>query len=187
MAHVFKRAKTLRTRQHWSGNVGQFVEDDLELPDGRLVRLAVLRHPGAAAIVPFVDADHVVLLRQYRHAVSDTLWEVPAGKLDPGETPETCARRELEEETGYTAANLHSLGHVLPTPGFTDEIIHLYAATNLTFGKQDLDNDEAIETEVVPYARAVEMARNGELSDGKSIVALFRAEPIRDLLISPLR
>jgi len=179
MAHNFSPAKTLERKEIWRGSVGSFGEDDVELPNGRRTTLALLKHPGAAAVVPFVDEEHVLLLRQYRYAAGDTLWEIPAGKLDPQESPEHCALRELEEETGYSAERLTSLGHILTTPGFTDEVIHLYAAFDLKRGTLNLDADEAIETEILPFATVVTMACTGEIRDGKSVAALLRAHVLR--------
>jgi len=175
MAHEFLPAKTLERRELWQGNVGTFGEDDIELSDGRRTTLALLKHPGAAAVVPFLDDRHVLLLRQYRYAAGATLWEIPAGKLDAGESPEHCARRELEEETGYNAERLISLGTILTTPGFTDEVIHLYAAFDLKRGTRNLDADESIETAILPFDVAVRMACDSEISDGKSVAALLRA------------
>ena len=120
MTYVFDDAKTLSRREIWAGSVGRFGEDEIELPDGRRFTLGLLHHPGAAAIVPILDDGRVLLLRQYRYAARQTLWEVPAGKLDAGESPEAGAKRELEEETGYVADSLVSLGAILVTPGYSD-------------------------------------------------------------------
>jgi ADP-ribose pyrophosphatase len=121
--------------------------EDVVLPNGRHVRLDMVRHPGAAAIVPFEDERTVLLIRQYRHAAGGFIWEIPAGKLD-GDTPEVCAHKELAEEAGRRAARLVPLGSVFTTPGFTDEVIHLFAAFDLTPVPQALEHDEVIE--VVP-------------------------------------
>jgi ADP-ribose pyrophosphatase len=145
-----------------------------ELPGGRVVDLDVVRHPGAAAIVPFEDDDHVLLIRQYRHAVGGTIWEVPAGKLD-GEAPERCAARELEEEVGRRAGRLVRLASILTTPGFTDEVIHLFAAFDLEPVPQRLEADEVIEVVPTPFDRALAMVWSGEVRDGKSSLALLHA------------
>jgi ADP-ribose pyrophosphatase len=147
----------------------------VELPDGRRCELAVLHHPGASAVVPFVSDTDVLLLRQFRYAAGGTVWEVPAGKLDPGESPEVCAGRELEEETGYVAGTLTRLGQTLTTPGFTDEVIHLFVARDLSPGRRNLDPTETIEVERVPLVRAVEMVRQGEILDAKSVIAILLA------------
>ena len=148
--------------------------DDVELPGGRRIELEVVRHPGAAAVVPFASADHVVLIHQFRHAVGGTIWEVPAGKLD-GEAPEVCAARELEEEAGLRAGRLERLGAIWTTPGFTDERIHLFAAYDLVTVPQRLQEDEVLDVVEMPLARAVGMIWTGELTDAKSALALLHA------------
>jgi ADP-ribose pyrophosphatase len=162
-------------RELWTGSVGSFGIDTVELPTGRVAELAILKHPGAAAVVPFLDHDHVVLLRQFRHAAGGTIWEVPAGKLDGTEDPALCAARELTEETGYRSARIERTGAIFTTPGFTDEKIHLFAAFDLTPGASAHEAHEVIESHVVPLARALAMIANGEISDAKSIAALYLA------------
>jgi ADP-ribose pyrophosphatase len=146
---------------------------DAELPDGKRVQLEIVEHPGAAAVVPFVDAERILLLRQYRFAAGGTIWEVPAGKLDPGESPETCAGRELEEETGYRAGRLVRTGEILTTPGFSDERIHLYAAYDLVPTRTAHSHGEVIEVHELPLSEALAMVDRGEIIDAKSIVALY--------------
>jgi ADP-ribose pyrophosphatase len=155
--------------------VGRFGEDDIELPDGRRFTLAVLQHPGACAVVPVLPDGRVVMLRQYRYAVHQTLWEVPAGKLDPGESLEQCAQRELEEETGYRAGQLISLGSIVTTPGFCDERIHLFLARDLSAGTQALADNESIECTSLPFSEVLGMAENAEISDAKTAIAILRA------------
>jgi ADP-ribose pyrophosphatase len=137
--------------------------------------LDVVRHPGAAAVVPFLDDDEVLLIRQYRHATGGTIWEVPAGKLDDGEAPETCAARELEEEAGRRAGRLEKLGWIFTTPGFTDEVIHLFAGFDLTAVPTRHEDDELIEIVPMPLARALELVWAGEIPDAKSALALIHA------------
>ncbi len=145
-----------------------------ELPNGRTIDLDVIRHPGASAVVPFVDDHRILLVRQYRHATGGWLFEVPAGTLD-GETPEICAARELEEEAGQRAGRLEKLGEIWTTPGFTDERIHLFAAFELEAVGQRLEEDEVIELVEVDVGEALAWIRNGELSDAKSALALLYA------------
>ena len=159
----------------WSGSVGEFGIDDVTLPNGARTSLAVLTHPGAAAVVPFLNSRDVVLLRQFRHAVGGMLWEVPAGKLDDGEDPRVCAHREVEEETGYRCGRLESLGSIHTCPGFTDEIIHLFAAFDLESGQIAREVDEYMATEVVSLPDALAMIERGEMTDAKSICALLKA------------
>lgn len=144
------------------------------LPDGRSVDLDVVRHPGAAAVVPFESDERVLLIRQYRHAAGGTIWEVPAGKLD-GEAPERCAARELEEEVGRRAGRLVPLASILTTPGFTDEVIHLFAAFDLSPVPQRLEHDEVIEVVPTSLEHALAMIWSGELRDAKSALALLHA------------
>jgi ADP-ribose pyrophosphatase len=148
--------------------------EDVTLPGGRRVVLDMVRHPGAAAVVPFESDDVVLLIRQYRHAAGGTIWEVPAGKLD-GEAPEACAARELEEEAGRRAGRLERMASVYTTPGFTDEVIHLFAAHDLEPVAQRLEQDEVIEVVPTPFDRALEMVWSGELRDAKSCLALLHA------------
>ena len=163
-----KRRVTYRGR-----SITVFVEE-AELPDGRRVDLDVVRHPGAAAVVPFETEDVILLIRQFRHAAGGTIWEVPAGKLD-GDTPEICAVKELEEEAGRRAGRLERLGSIWTTPGFTDEVIHLFAAFDLEPIPQRLESDEVIEVVPTPIGEALEMIWSGELRDAKSAIALIHA------------
>jgi len=150
--------------------------EHVTLPDGREIVLDVVRHPGASAIVPMLDDDTVLMIRQYRHATGGTILEIPAGKLDPGEDPRTCAARELEEETGYRAGRLEALTTIWTTPGFTDEQIHLFLARDLRPGEQQLEHDELIELVPMPFAEALERTYAGEISDGKTALGLLHAD-----------
>jgi ADP-ribose pyrophosphatase len=135
----------------------------------------MVRHPGASAIVPFVTDDEILLIRQFRYATGGFIYEVPAGTLHKGEAPEECARREIQEEIGHRAGRLRLLASIFTTPGFTDEIIHLYAAHDLTPVPQNLDHDEVLTVERVPFTQAIEMVRDGRIKDAKSICALLLA------------
>jgi ADP-ribose pyrophosphatase len=165
----------LSSRRVFDGRRIRVEVERVRLPNGGEVELEIIRHPGAAAVVPLLDSGEVLLLRQYRHATGGWLVEIPAGTLLPGETPEACAARELEEETGWRAGALRPLGPIWTTPGFTDERIWLYLATGLTAGRQKLDQDELLTVQRVPLAAAVAMAANGEIVDGKSVAGLLRA------------
>lgn len=148
--------------------------EEAQLPGGRTVELDVLRHPGASAVVPFESDDVVLLIRQYRHCAGGTIWEVPAGKLD-GDTPEVCAAKELEEEAGRRPGRLEKLGSVWTSPGFTDEVIHLFAAYDLEQVPPRPEDDEIIEVVPTPLSQALEMIWSGELRDAKSALALIHA------------
>jgi ADP-ribose pyrophosphatase len=159
----------------YDGRIVKLDVEEVRIPNGNLVTLEIIRHRGAAAVVPVDEEGRAVLIRQYRHATSGYLLEVPAGTLDPGEAPEACALREVEEETGLRAAHLTSLGWIWTTPGFTDEKIWLYLATGLTPTAQAHESDEVITVERLPLAEAARMAASGEITDGKSVCALLRA------------
>jgi ADP-ribose pyrophosphatase len=171
-----ERATVVSSREIYEGRVVRLRAEEILLPGGRRSNLELISHPGAAAIVP-VDADgNVLLVRQYRHATGGHwLLEVPAGKLDPDETPESCAVRECEEETGTRPGELVPLGWIWTTPGFTDERIWLFLARELERGRQDLQEDEELSVERLPLAEALERALAGGIDDGKSIAALVRA------------
>ncbi len=152
--------------------------DTVRFPDGSTGTLEMVRHPGAAAVVPFLDppgaADpRVLLIRQFRHAADGVLWEVPAGTLDAGEGPERCARRELREEAGVEANALRHLTTVFTTPGFTDERIHLYAATGLRRVGASPERDEFLEVHEVRWSAVGRLIGGGEVRDAKSLVALM--------------
>jgi len=164
----------MKRRVAYQGRSITVCVEEAELPNGRRVDLDVGPHPGAAGVVPF-EPDRVVLLsRQCRHAAGGTIWEVPAGKLD-GDPPEVCAAKELEEEAGRRAGRLERLGSIYTTPGFTDEVIHLFAAFDLEPIPQRLEADEVIEVVPTPIEEALEMIWRGELRDGKSAIALIHA------------
>ncbi len=165
---------------HQGRSISVYVEE-AELPNGRTVELDILRHPGAAAVVPFLSQTDVLLIRQYRHAAGQAILEVPAGKLD-GEDPAVCAARELEEEAGQRAGRLEKLAVIWTTPGFTDEKIHLFAAFDLCPVPQRLESDEVIELVRMPFARALELVWSGEIADAKSALALLHAAHRRSAL-----
>ena len=145
------------------------------LPNGNSVELDIIHHPGAAAVVPFLSASQVLLIRQYRFAAGGTILEVPAGKLDPGESAASCAARELEEEAGCRAALLVELGWIWTTPGFTDERIFLFAAFDLEPVAHRHDPDEVIEPVRLSLDEALALVWRGELHDAKSALALLHA------------
>ena len=154
---------------------GRVVNLDLEtvtLPNGVTIELEVIHHPGAAAIVPMKDKKIVFMIRQYRYAAGGYLLEIPAGTLQPNEDPKDCAARELEEEIGFRATRLEPVLNFFTTPGFTDEVIHIYKATGLTPGRQNLDHDEVLEVIELPLETAIDQIREGKIRDGKTIVGL---------------
>jgi ADP-ribose pyrophosphatase len=172
------------SRRLYTGRVISLDVDRVRFPDGSEGELEIIRHPGASAIVPFLgDATaitpQVMLIRQYRYAASRYLYEIPAGRLDAGERPEQCARRELLEETGCTAAAMTFLTSMFTTPGFTDERIHLFMAERLVAGATRREADEFMEVEVMPLSQALEMVRGGEIEDSKTALGLLLADGLR--------
>jgi ADP-ribose pyrophosphatase len=147
--------------------------DTLQTPDGRTIRRDAIRHPGAVVILPVLDAGRVVLLRNFRFVVGDTLWEVPAGTVEPNEALEDCARRELIEETGYAAAKWRSLGYLYASPGVLDEKLHLFVAEELTAGEARPEPDEELEPVIVRLGDAVRMCLDGTIRDAKTVTALL--------------
>lgn len=157
----------------WRGNAVNFDVDTVRLPNGKLATREFMNHPGAVGVVPFLDRDTIVMVRQYRHPVGEVTLELPAGKLDAGESVLTCLKRELREETGYTARKLVPLLRYWPTPAFADEVLHLYVATGLKAGKMNTDEDEFLERVTMPFRKAVEMVRRGKIKDSKTVVGLL--------------
>jgi ADP-ribose pyrophosphatase len=149
------------------------------LPDGHTVERDVVLHPGAVAILPLVDADHVCLLRNRRPIVAETLLEIPAGTLEPGEAPEHAAIRELAEETGYQAGRWRKLAAFYPSPGVLNERTHLFLAEQLTPGPTHLERDEDLTAEVVPWPQALAWALDGTIRDAKTLVAVLLWERLR--------
>lgn len=151
--------------------------EQFEAPDGSTGQLEVARHPGGAAVVA-INANHeVCMLRQFRHCAGGWIDELPAGKIDNKEPPESTASRELEEETGITAKRWQTLGKIVSTPGFCDEVIHLYLAQDLQQGEAQLEQGEFIQTYWLPFEQALSKAQNGEFTDAKTVIGLLRAAP----------
>jgi len=163
-------------RQVYRGRVVDLGIEHVTLPNGVETDLEVLRHAGASAVAAVDEQRRVVLIRQYRHAGGGYLWEIPAGMLSPGEAPEACAQRELAEEVGLRAGRLVALGTMLPTPGYSDECIHLFLARDLEPATMAHEEDEVIEQiERVPLDEALAMVRAGAIVDAKTALGLYRA------------
>jgi 8-oxo-dGTP pyrophosphatase MutT (NUDIX family) len=167
---------TIASNRMHRGRVVDVYTERLRYANGREYDLDLIRHPGAAAVVPVDADDRVCLVRQFRQGVQDFLWEIPAGKLDAGEAPELCAVRELREETGVVAQRWASLGLFIPAPGIFTEIIHLYLARDLVVGIATPDSDEDLELQWLPLSQAIDLALRAEWNDGKTVVALLRAQ-----------
>ena len=168
----------LATRRVYTGNVVRLDVDTVRFPDDSTGELEIIRHPGAAAVVPCAsdpaNGDPTILMiRQFRHAADGLLWEIPAGTLAPGEAPEACARRELHEETGVMADRIERLTSIYTTPGFTDEVIHLFWAQGLTAGVPQRERDEFIEVKPRPLSEVLAGIKSGEVRDAKTVVAIL--------------
>jgi ADP-ribose pyrophosphatase len=163
------------------GRIVDLSIDRVRFPNGKIGELEMIRHSGASAVLPVLsdmegDDPQILLVRQYRYASGGYMLEVPAGRPDaPGEDWEVCARRELEEETGMIAGTMIKLTEIFTTPGFTDEKIHLFMATDLTTGTTKLDDDEFLNTEVMPLSTALDLIRDGGIQDGKTICTILYA------------
>jgi ADP-ribose pyrophosphatase len=174
----------LESRRIYTGKVLNLDIDRVRFPDGSVGELEMIRHSGASAVVPFLSdpaaADpQLLLIKQYRHAANGFLYELPAGRLDPGEAPADCARRELREETGCSAEHLDFLYTMYTTPGFTDERIHLFMASGLTHGETGHEADEFLTLEPVPLSTALEMIRDGVIQDAKTALGILFAAGFR--------
>ena len=157
------------------GRVFELHRENITLDNGVTIDMDIVRHPGASAIIPISHNNTVIMLRQYRHAIGDFIWEIPAGTLDADETPLECAKRELAEETGFLAKLWRELGVVTPLPGYADERIHIFLATELSPATQDLDKDEILSVHKVGLDKAIEMIYRGMIQDCKTIAGLFMA------------
>lgn len=167
--------KVLNEQSVFSGRVIKLSVLDVELQDGSESKRELVKHPGAVAVLPIDAEGNVLLVRQFRIAAGRVLTEVPAGTLNAGEDPLLCAERELQEEVGYRPGKLESLGGIFVAPGYTTEFIHLYLATDLQEARLELDADEFIEVDRVPFTQVLAMVERGEIIDGKSIVCVLRA------------
>lgn len=168
LIETFSSRKTV-----WKGRAVNFVVDTVILPDGKKATREFLDHPGAVGVVPWLDEDTIVMVRQYRHPVFKVTLELPAGKLDKGENKLACVKRELAEETGYTATSIKPLINYWPTPAFANEVLHLYTATGLVPGKIHADEDEFIEAVHVPFKKALAMVLDGRIMDSKTVIAIL--------------
>lgn len=168
--------KKISSERIYEGAILNLRRDTVTVPSGTAHR-EVVEHNGAVAIVPVKDDGKIVMVKQFRYPSGQVLLEIPAGKIDKGETvPEDTARRELREETGYTAEKLHYLGKLNPSVAYTEEVIHLYAATGLTAGETEFDKDEALDILEYDYEEAFSMAASGQLVDAKTVAGIFMAK-----------
>lgn len=163
----------IRRKSFYRGGAVNFVVDRIRLPNGRQADREYLDHPGAVAALPLLDPSTVVLVRQYRYPVRRATYEIPAGKLAHGENPLSCVRRELREETGFSARRIAPLISYWPTPAFSDEVLHIYLARGLSPGPVHPDEDEFLEPVRVPLGRALRWVLDGRIRDSKTVIALL--------------
>lgn len=165
--------KTMKCERIYEGRIINVRVDTVELPNKRYSKREIVEHPGAVGIIPITSEGKIILIKQFRKPVEEVLLEIPAGKIEPNEEPELCARRELEEETGFTTKNLEKLLEIYTAPGFTNELIHIYLAKDLQEGMVNLDEDENIEIVQVSLEEALEKISTGEIKDAKTIVGIM--------------
>lgn len=165
--------RLVRKVRIYKGRSVNFNADRIRLPDGKPAVREYLDHPGAVGVLPFLDRETVVLVRQYRYPVGEVTLEMPAGKLDQGEKPLSCVRRELEEETGYAARSVKPLMNYWPTPAFANELLHLYVATGLRRGRARPDHDEFIQAVALPFREALGLVKSGKIRDSKTVIGLL--------------
>jgi ADP-ribose pyrophosphatase len=171
--------KIIKTDRLFHGRIFDLVIEDIEEQDGKIRKCELISGPGGGVIIPLFDNGDILLVRQYRYPHKKFVLEAPAGKLEPNEDPLDCAKRELIEETGYSAEKFVKLTAMYTTPGFCDEVLHIYLATGLNKSKhgQNLDDGEqSLTVETLPLTQAIEMIINGEIVDSKTIVGIFLAE-----------
>jgi ADP-ribose pyrophosphatase len=166
----------LKSEIVYPGRAFTIRRDTLRLPDGHETRFDIVAHVGSVIILPVDEKGNLLFVRQYRHAAGLDLLELPAGTLDEGEAPEICAHREIREETGLAAGRLEHLGGFYLAPGYSTEYMHVYLATDLRPDPLEADADEFLTVEYVPLARALAIAKSGEILDAKSLAALFLAQ-----------
>ena len=165
--------------QIYSGRIVNLSVEKVALSDGSVRTREVVHHPGAVAIIPMLSPDEVILIKQFRYCARKAIWEIPAGTLESGETPAACAKRELMEETGYRACKMKPLGGFYTSPGFCNEFLHLFLATELEVCESKPDSDELLEVHIVRMKEALRKIFEGEIVDAKTIVGLLRAECLR--------
>lgn len=173
-----KKHKKIKSQVKFKGKILNLRVDEVELPNGRVVEREVVEHKGAVGIVPVTNKNEVILLRQYRYSINEVIWEIPAGLLDKGESPLSCAIRELKEETGYTAKTFIKMAEFYLTPGNSNEYFHLYLAKDLTAGDTEFEEDEFLELKHVSLEDALGLVESNKIKDAKTMVGLCLAEKI---------
>ena len=170
------REVRLSRKEIYEGRVVHLFEDQVRLPDGQEARREVIRHPGGVGILPLMEDGTVFVVRQFRYPQGKVLTEIPAGKLEYGEDPLSCGKRELKEEIGAAAEEWVDLGKIYPTPAYDTEVIHIYLAKGLSFGEQHLDPGEFLNVERVPLLTLYEQVMAGEILDAKTQIAVLKVK-----------
>lgn len=165
--------KTVSSETKFEGRIIKVKVDKVEV-GGEIQTREIVEHPGGVGIVAITDNDEIILVSQYRKPLDKVIYEIPAGKLDKGEHHRDCGMRELQEETGMTAGNFEYMGYIYPSPGFTDEVTHVYLATNLKEGEAHPDDDEFLDVIRVPFEKAYQMVMNNEINDAKSVFGILK-------------
>lgn len=173
---MYKIEKKISGKKLYEGIIVDVLMDDVELPNNKIAKREIVVHPGGVCILPVDNEENVYLVEQYRYAAESMMLEAPAGKLEPGEDPFLCAKRELMEETGCSAENWISLGEVFTSPGFSTEKLHLYLATDLKNGNPCPDEDEFVELKIVKLNELLQMIEENKIYDGKTVIAALRAK-----------
>lgn len=167
--------KKMSSELIYDGRIFKVSRDKALLENGKTADREVVHHSGGVTVIPVTDNNEILMVKQYRYPHEKVMLEIPAGKLEPGETHYDCGKRELLEETGCTCKNYEYVGEVVPTPAYLTEVIHMYIATGLEFSEQKLDEDEFLEVEKVPLEKAVEMVMKGEITDSKTQIGILKA------------
>ena len=156
----------------YQGKVFDLYREEATLPNGKKMMAEFIHHPGSSGVIPLMDENSVVLIRQYRPILKDFIWEIPSGTMLPGEDPLTCAKRELEEECGFLGRRFEKLGEILVAPWYSDERTHLFLAKELTPCEQRLDDDEILTTHIISFDQAMKMVEEGEIQDSTTMIGL---------------
>lgn len=174
-----KIERTMKSERIYDGKILSLKIETVELPNRKYSKREIIEHEAAAAVVAMTDNDEIVMVKQYRKAIDKIIYELPAGLLDLNESPKDAAIRELKEETGYITNDIEYLLEFYPSPGFCTEKIYIFAAENLTLGEKNLDPDEFVECENIPYEKALRMIMLGEIVDGKTITGILTYNQLR--------
>ena len=158
----------------YEGRIIRLRVDKAQLPNGKIATREVVEHNGGVCIAALTEQQELLFVRQFRYPYQEVVLELPAGKIDKGEEPLACGKRELTEETGASAQQYRALGRLYPSPGYCGEVIHLFLATGLSFGRMNLDEDEFLEVERIPLEKAVQMVLDNEVPDAKTQVAVLK-------------